>query len=68
MSYEYEVMKDYHSIEWDFDLVKGDIVTDDDFPEPDIPSELVGRRVLQAADMEAEAARLADPPEVEEEE
>ena len=59
MAYEYRVVKNYHNQEWDFDLVEDDIVTDGDFPEPDIPANLVGRGVLEPADMEAEAARLA---------
>jgi hypothetical protein len=67
MAYEYRVMRDYHNAEFDFDLVEGDIVTDDQFPEPDIPAMLVGRGILEPADMEAEAARLADAPEDEEE-
>ncbi len=56
--YEYRVVKDYHDKEHGFDLREGEIVTDDDFHEPDIPARLVDRGVLEAADMEAEAERL----------
>lgn len=65
MAYEYRVLEDYQDGRWGFYLVKGDIVTDADFPEPDIPSNLVGKRVLEPADMEAEAIRLADAIEEE---
>ena len=59
MAYEYKVVKNYHSTEWDFDLVEGDVVTDAQFPEPDIPANLIGRGVLEPADAETEIARLA---------
>ncbi len=65
MAYEYRVLKDYEDSHWGFYLVEGDIVTDADFPEPDIPSNLVGKNVLEPADMEAEGARLADATEQE---
>jgi hypothetical protein len=68
MAYEYRVVTDYHSNEHDFDLVAGDIVTDSQFPEPDIPANLVGMGVLEAADMESEMARLSDNPAIVEEE
>jgi hypothetical protein len=58
-AYEYRVVKDYYSKEWDFELVEGDIVIDADFPEPDIPQYLIGRGVLEPADKKAEAKRLA---------
>lgn len=58
--YEYEVVRDYHDSIYDFDMNEGDIVTDADFDEPDIPARLVGMGVLKPADMEAEEARLAD--------
>ena len=61
--YEYRVVKNYVDHEFGFELVEGDIVTDEWFPEPDIPASLVGRGVLEPADMETEAARLADAPE-----
>lgn len=63
--YEYRVTKDYVDREFDFELAAGDIVTDEWFPEPDVPARLVGRGVLEPADMETEAARLADAPEEE---
>lgn len=61
--YEYRVLKDYHDNEHDFNLAKGDIVTDDDFHEPDIPARLVGRGIIEAADQDAEAERLSGDPE-----
>ena len=67
MTYKYRVLKEYHDAEWDFDLEVGDIVADADFPEPDIPANLVGKRVLEPADMEAENARLAVELEPDEE-
>ncbi len=65
MAYKYRVIKNYVDREFDFELVAGDIVTDEQFPEPDVPARLVGRGVLEPADMEAEAARLSDAPEEE---
>lgn len=59
MGYEYRVVRDYHNSEWDFDLVAGDIVTDDQFPEPDIPGGLVGRGILEPANTEVETERLS---------
>lgn len=61
MAYEYRVLKDYECAE--FYLAEGDIVTDDDFSEPDIPGRLMGRGVLEPADMDAEEARLAAAPD-----
>jgi hypothetical protein len=60
MAYQYRVLKDYSDVEWDYDLVEGDIVTDVDFPEPDHPARLIGKQVLEPANMEAEKLRLAD--------
>lgn len=60
MVYKYLVVKDYHDAEWDFDLVEGDFVTDTQFPEPDIPADLLGKGVLEPADMEKEKSRLSD--------
>ena len=62
--YEYRVVSDYYSQEWDSHLVAGDIVTDADFPEPDIPARLVGMGIIEAADMDAESVRLSDNPQV----
>jgi hypothetical protein len=58
MMYEYRVIKGYYSQEWDFELVEGDIVTDSQFPEPDIPADLIGRGVIEPANMKAEKKRL----------
>lgn len=58
MGYKYRVLKDYHDNEFDFNLVEGEIVTDEDFHEPDITARLIGRGVIEAADQEAEAERL----------
>lgn len=58
--YKYKVVKNYRSEEWDFELMEGDIVTDGQFPEPDIPSMLIGKGVLEPADIKAEQKRLAD--------
>ncbi len=57
--YEYRVIKDY-TYQGE-DLHEGEILTDADFYEPDIPANLIGRGVLEPADMEAEEVRLADP-------
>lgn len=56
--YQYKVLKDYSSDEWDFDLVKGDTVVELDFPEPDIPAYLIGRGVLAPYDEKKESSRL----------
>ena len=63
MAYEYRVVRDYVSQPHGFELRVGDIVTDSQFPEPDIPAQLIGRGILEPADMEAEALRLADAEE-----
>ena len=60
MAYEYKVVKNYQSQEWDFELVEGDIVNDAQFPEPDITAYLIGRGVLEPADKKAEEKRLGN--------
>ena len=55
--YEYRVTRDY-TFEGQ-QLHEGEIVTDADFYEPDMPSNLIGRGVLEPADMKAEEERLA---------
>ena len=56
--YEYRVTRDY--MFQGEQLHEGEILTDADFHEPDMPASLVGRGILEPADMEAEAVRLAD--------
>jgi len=61
--FEYRVIvPEYHNSEFGFDLYEGEIVTDGDFPEPDIPGVLVARGVLEYVDQDTEAARLAAAP------
>ena len=67
MDFEYRVVKDYVHPDFGFVLNEDDIVTDAFFPEPDIPGQLMGKGVLEIADQDAEAARLADSAPVDDE-
>jgi hypothetical protein len=56
--YQYRVVKDYYDNEFGYQLVSGEVVSDNDFAEPDMPARLVGLEVLEAADKKAENKRL----------
>lgn len=56
--YKYRVTRDY--VFEGEQLHEGEILTDADFYEPDMPANLIGRGVLEPADMETEEVRLAD--------
>lgn len=65
MAYQYRVIaEEYVDPEFGFTLFSGELVTDADFPEPDIPGRLIGMGVLEPADMDAELARLSGAPVV----
>jgi hypothetical protein len=59
-TFEYRFTRDYEMSDWGVTWAAGDVVVDADFPEPDIPANLVGRGILEYVDQEQEAARLAD--------
>lgn len=54
MSKEYLVTSDYHNEEFDFDLVKGDVVSEESFDKASLHmvDRLVGRGILQPIETE----------------
>lgn len=51
---EYLVMRDYHNEEFDFDLVEGDVISEESFDEESVVmlDRLVGRGILQSTEIE----------------